>query len=949
MGRPVNLRVNVAAESMSPRAQAGTGKRLGVSSAVTLAFPVLSGDAEEAVSYREGHLQIIAAAGAGKTEVVAQRVASLLGEGVDPSLIVAFTFTERAASSLKARIERRAAGRIGDEVLNRLNGMFVGTIHSYCFRILQEHIPRYENFDVLDDNRLTAFLTRHDREIGIRPHVSDRLFKGIGIFGKNVQVIENELIMATTLEEPFRGVYERYLDILEEHRFLTYGQQIARAVEELRKPDVFQAVHGPLNHLIVDEYQDINSAQEELIRLLATKPVHLCVVGDDDQSIYQWRGSDVSNIVSFDARYPKVKRFNITRNRRSRPAIVKLANGFGASIQGRLPKTMGTHRPASGAAEVVCWQADTEQEQAQTIAESVQRFHDELGYAYRDIAILCRGRVSFPAILTALQDQHVPVQPGSRTLLFSTPEADLFGRTICWLVGHKWRSGQFNWGGEEEVDLGDLLARYRALYGLDDRRARRVRRCLLAWKDSVTDASRPANLIRDFYALLSDLGVDDWDLSDPWLVNRLGTLARCSQVLVDYESTTRRSHPDPDDPAWMPGGRDGGEWYYKMLAIYIVNWARGAYEGFEGEENVELDAVDLTTIHQAKGLEWPIVFVPSLTSRRFPSSMTAKPGDWRVPERLFSAARYEGSENDERRLFYVAMTRARDYLSLSTFVRIQKAQKAQSPSPFLTAVSGGSLPLLRALPDPPPPETVHDEEPVIELTFSNLAAYAECGLAYRLRRLLGFQPPLVAELGFGKAVHHVMRHVAEFVQTKGHVPDEAELTSILEQEFYLPAANWARYRVMREDARKLVSEYLTRYPDELHKVWEVERPFKLHLGEATISGRADVIIDRSGGAADRLEIVDYKTAAQEDGAFDFQLQLYTDAGRREGLVVEGAYVHELKTGARKPVDVTPPAIAQAEERVRALVADLRGRRFDPRPGTRCRRCDVRLLCRHRAD
>lgn len=919
-------------------AQGGTG-------AADQGILTLKGDAAAAVNYRGGHLQIIAAAGSGKTEVVAQRVASLLREGADPTSIVAFTFTERAAASLKARIERRATERIGEDVLDRFNGMFVGTIHAYCFRILQQYVPRYENYDVLDDHRLTAFLTRYDKVIGIRPHVSSKLFKGIEIFGKNVQAIENELILASALIEPFRGVYERYLAILEEHRFVTYGQQIAHALEELGRPEVFKAVRGRLRHLIVDEYQDINPAQETLIRLLAREPVHLCVVGDDDQSIYQWRGSDVSNIVSFGARYEKVKRFNITENRRSRPTIITHANQFGSSIQGRLPKTMGNHRPASDAEEVVCWQAETEQDQARTIAESARRFHDNMGYAYRDIAILCRGRVSFAAVLTALQDERVPVQPGGRTLLFSTPEADLFGRTMCWLVGHKWRAGQFNWGGEEDVDLGDLLARYRVLYDLDDRRARRVRQRLLAWKESVTDDSGPANLIRDFYALLSDLGVDEWDISDPWLVNRLGTLARCSQVLVDYESTKRRSHPDANEPGMMRGGQDRGEWYYKMLAIYIVNWARGAYEGFEGEENVDLDAVDLTTVHQAKGLEWPIVFVPSLTRRRFPSSRTGQQGDWRVPEKLFSTSRYEGSENDERRLFYVAMTRARDYLSISTFARIRNAQ---SPSPFLTDVSGGNLTFLTTLPDPPPPEATYEDEPTVELSFSDLAAYAECGLAYRLRRLLGFQPPLVAELGFGKAVHHVMRHLADFVQAKGRVPNEDERTTILEEEFYLPAANWAGYREMREDAKTLVSEYLTKHPDELKKVWAVERPFELHLGEATISGRADVIIDRSDGTTERLEIVDYKTAAKEDGSFDFQLQVYTDAGRREGLLVEGAYVHELKAGERKPVDVTPGSIGRAEERARDLVADLRRRRFDPNPGTRCRRCDVRPLCRHRA-
>lgn len=722
---------------MSPRAQTGTGKRLGVSPAATLDFPVLSEDAKEAVSHREGHLQIIAAAGSGKTEVVSQRVASLLAEGVDPSSIVAFTFTERAASSLKARIERRATGRIGDEVLNRLNGMFVGTIHAYCFRILQQYVPRYENFDVLDDHRLTAFLTRYDKTIEIRPHVHSKLFEGIRIFGRNVQVVENELISVGGLKEPFRGVYERYLDLLEEHRFLTYGQQITRAVEELKKPEVFDAIHGPLRHLIVDEYQDINPAQETLIRLLATDPVHLCVVGDDDQSIYQWRGSDVSNIVSFKARYEKVREFSITTNRRSRPKIVAHANGFGASIQGRLPKEMEEHRRPSGTPEVVCWQGETEADQARVIASSIRRFHDEHGYAYRDMAVLCRGRVSFEAILTALEHEHVPVQPGGRTLLFSTPEADLFGRTMCWLVEHKWRAGQFGWSREEEVDLGDLLARYRTLYGLHDQRARSVRKRLLAWRDSVTDASKPAHLVGEFYALLGELGVDQWDLSDAWLVNRLGTLARCSQVLVDYESTKRRPRPDRNEPGKMRGGQDRGEWYYKMLAIYMVNWARGAYEGFEGEENIDLDAVDVTTVHQSKGLEWPIVFVPSLTSKRFPSSRTGERGQWLVPEGLFSASRYEGSENDERRLFYVAMTRARDYLSLSTFARIQRTQP---PSPFLTAVSRGRLPTLQVLPDPPAPERTEDEVPVIEITFSDLAAYRECGFAYRLRRLLGDLP-----------------------------------------------------------------------------------------------------------------------------------------------------------------------------------------------------------------
>lgn len=122
--------------------------------------PRLTGDALQAVLHRGSHLQIIASAGSGKTEVVAQRVADLLADGEAPAGIIAFTFTERAASELKARISARVVERLGAEALDRLGAAFVGTIHAYCFRLLQQHVPRYETYDVLDEKRLTAFLTR---------------------------------------------------------------------------------------------------------------------------------------------------------------------------------------------------------------------------------------------------------------------------------------------------------------------------------------------------------------------------------------------------------------------------------------------------------------------------------------------------------------------------------------------------------------------------------------------------------------------------------------------------------------------------------------------------------------------------------------------------------------------------------------------------------------------
>jgi DNA helicase-2/ATP-dependent DNA helicase PcrA len=907
-------------------------------------IPSLKGEARAARDYHGGHLQIIASAGSGKTEVVAQRVASLLSEGAAPESIVAFTFTERAAASLKSRIERciLAMPELGQETLDRIGGMFVGTIHSYCFRILQQHVPRYETFDVLDDNRLTAFLTREAKDIALKD-LDGTLFKSIRTFLTNLEVIENERLGPHVLDDPLRAIYERYCSALDDNRFLTYGQIIARAVSELSRPEVFSAVHGPLRHLIVDEYQDVNPAQEALIEKLAASPVHLCVVGDDDQSIYQWRGADVSNIVEFEQRYRPVRQFRIQTNRRSRPEIIEEANAFALTIENRLPKTMEPDRQASGAAEVVAWSAATAEDEAALIARAIRRAHDDHGYRYRDVAILCRGRVSLPAILAALEAEHVPVQPGGRTNLFLRPEAELFGKTLAWIADIEWREGDWD-ATYVPVTLDDLVAGYTNTFKLDGTRASAVRVFLFGWRSRAMDTGKPANLVRDFYDLVGELGVTDWDLEDPLSANRLGTLARCSQLLADYEAARRRSRPDHANPGEQKGAQDRGEWYYKWLAIFVNNWARGAYEDFEGEEDVALDAVDLTTIHQAKGLEWPLVFVAALTSKRFPSARTGTARDWRVSTDLFDRVRYEGTINDERRLFYVAMTRARDYLSLSTFEKLAKAQK---PSPFLVEVAGEPLPHLMELPAPASAEIWSGDDDVLEITFSELAAFRSCAKAYRFRTLLGFQPPLVPELGYGKAVHHVLRQVAEHVKRYGAKPTPKQLERLFDDGFYLPAANKAGHREMKAQAKKLVQRYLDEWGDDLMRVWEVERPFELHLGGATVIGRADVIVDESSGE-ERLAIVDYKTAAGEGDQHGFQLQVYTDAGRREGLTVDRAFVHDLRNAARIEVPVDNGDVDEAEALVLDLVGRLKSRQFVASPDReRCGRCDVRPMCKER--
>ena len=230
-----------------------------------------------------------------------------------------------------------------------------------------------------------------------------------------------------------------------------------------------------------------------------------------------------------------------------------------------------------------------------------------------------------------------------------------------------------------------------------------------------------------------------------------------------------------------------------------------------------------------------------------------------MPRDQFDAARYEGSDGDERRLFYVALTRARDWLSVSRHGRVNK------PRGRRLAPTTGNLPTWRSSPRTSPcrlsrPTTSSDGDP-ISITYSELAAFIECGLAFRLRNLIGFQPRLAPELGYGKAVHHVMRAVAEATKASGHVPTAAEIDELLDSSFFLPDAPTSRPTgSSRTPPGGSSTTYTAKYEADLHRVWETERPFELHLDGVTVTGRADVILDQEGGVPTALAIVDYKTA-----------------------------------------------------------------------------------------
>ncbi|KLN34192.1 ATP-dependent DNA helicase [Cellulosimicrobium funkei] len=908
--------------------------------ASTPSLPVLEGEAARAVAHRGSHIQIIAAAGAGKTEVVSQRVASLLNDGEDPESIVAFTFTEKAAKELKERIRER----VGADRVDVLGKLFVGTIHAYCFRLLQTYVPTCETYTPLDSNQLTNLLYREQNRLLLkRLHKDGKLFKAIALFQSNLDVVENELIAIDDLpDSDFKDSLRRYYSMLDHYRFMSFGTQIVRAVEELEKSDVHAKVTENLRHLIVDEYQDINPAQERLIELIA-KPhgsANVVVVGDDDQAIYQWRGSNVRNIVKFTDRYgahTAVEQFHLLTNRRSRPAIVQVANQFAHSIPERLDKQMGTFRPAEGPAVSIVIGHDDEEAEADAIAMDIEALHDQ-GVAYRDIAILVRGKVAYAKILDALEVSGIPVQPGGRTGLFEQPEAAVFGATYAWLADIDWAPGRFIQ--REKIELDALLDDYRTVFDLEANDVDVLRPFLSLWRGRSVQKNFDPSLVGDFYALTELLRIADWDLTDDRQRNRLGTIARFTNVLADYETVNRRSRRDAENPGEQVGGAIGDLWFYRNFALLLINYANGNYDDFDGEEDLLADGVALGTVHGSKGLEWPVVFLPSLTASRFPSSKVGSAGDWLVPTDMFDAARYEGSDADERRLFYVAITRARDWVALSSHAKVRKSKA--SPSPYLLEVAGYA-----ADEDMDLPTSAHGKGidiPDLAITYSQLAAYDSCPQSYLLRNELGFMPAIQSEIGYGNAVHHVMRILAEQTQATGKLPTPKQINDLLTGDFYLPFANKAGHKEMRERARKLVFKYMTDYKEDLLRTWATERPFELYLPGVVVSGRADVIYDEHDGVPTNLAIVDYKTAVGEIAPL--QLQVYADAGRREGLSVGAAFIHDMGATTRHEVPVGDAAIAAAEEQVIVTAEALKAREFAPKPElTKCRRCDVRLICK----
>jgi DNA helicase-2/ATP-dependent DNA helicase PcrA len=615
----------------------------------------------EAVVHQGGPLVVFAGAGSGKTRVITYRVAHLISaRDVAPWRILAVTFTNKAAGEMRDRL----LGLLGD----RGAAVHVGTFHATCARFLRrngESLGISKDFTIYDDQDQLALVRRVLRDLGL----DEKRYQPKAIAGR-INRAKQEVQGPESIETPdpwsevVRRVYEAYEDRLHQANALDFGDLIFRTVRGLEADESFrETLAGRFSHVLVDEFQDTNQAQFRLVRSLSEGHRNLCVVGDDDQSIYRWRGADRRNILDFRTSFSDATLVKLEQNYRSTQRILRAANAVIARNTDREPKALWTDADEGEAILVV--RTMDERDEARLVLRGVQELSAQ-GYRLSDVAVFYRTHAQSRVIEEALRSANIgyrivggmrfydraevkdllaylrvainPADDMSLLRIINTPARGIGKTTITRLLDLAAQHGQSLWGVLEGEGLGTIgNAAQKRLAGF---------RTLMSDLREVATSDAPlgeigAELVeRTGYAEV--LKHDDTPEADARFQN--------VQELVASMDEFQREHPDA------------------VLADFLENVTLHT----SADERSDGDRVTLMTVHAAKGLEFPIVMVTGLEEQVFPFKGI---DPWEDPEEL----------EEERRLAYVAFTRAKERLVLSYAAvrRIFGQQRVGIPSRFL--------------------------------------------------------------------------------------------------------------------------------------------------------------------------------------------------------------------------------------------------------------------------
>ncbi|MDF2855074.1 MAG: ATP-dependent helicase PcrA [Neobacillus sp.] len=605
----------------------------------------LNPEQQNAVKATDGPLLLMAGAGSGKTRVLTHRIAYLIVEKrVNPYNILAITFTNKAAREMKERI-RTMMGGAADEI-------WISTFHSMCVRILRRDIDRMgfnRNFTILDTTDQQSVIKGILKDKNIDPKKFDpRAILGSISSAKN-ELIDPEEYAKTAggyFDQVVSDVYTEYQKRLRKNQALDFDDLIMKTIQLFtRVPDVLDYYQRKFQYIHVDEYQDTNKAQYMLVKFLANRFKNLCVVGDSDQSIYRWRGADIANILSFEKDYPDAKVILLEQNYRSTKRILLAANKVIENNLTRKAKNLWTENPEGN--KLVYYRADSEQGEAQFVAGKIKELTRDNKNKFSDIAILYRtnaqSRVMEEVLLksnieysivggTKFYDRKEIKDMLAYLRLISNPDDDISLRRIINVP----KRGVGSTSLDKMADFAAMhdISIFEALSSVE----------LMGLSPKITKAAR------EFRDLISQYTQMQEFLSVTELVEEVLEKSGYREMLKLEKSLEAQSRLENLDELLSVTKSFEESSEDKSLVAFLTDLALVADIDSMDDDGEKADSIVLMTLHSAKGLEFPVVFLIGLEEGVFPHSRS-----------LMEEAEME----EERRLAYVGITRAEQTLFIT--------------------------------------------------------------------------------------------------------------------------------------------------------------------------------------------------------------------------------------------------------------------------------------------
>lgn len=911
-----------------------------------------------AVDHGNGPLLIVAGAGTGKTRVLVERYRRLRQEGVPAEQILLLTFTEKAAREVLDRVEQEDYLPAGER--------FILTYHAFAQRFLQEEgwlygIPKA--FRIVSEVRKWELM--RDVLLARRPlHLfhAQRPYERIGELLKLVERAKQELVspaefrawaeLNATLDDPVLAaqreaalVYGEYQERLLAEERLDFDDTIYFSVQLLtREPSVAARLSKRFAHLMVDEFQDTNFAQSRLLELLAGTERNICVVGDDDQSIYKFRGASVANLRRFQTVFPDAAVIRLEENYRSRGPILRAAGRLISEDPDRLEKKLITTRGEGRPVSVLT--ATSVTEEADAVAALVKTAIDEGRHRPNAIAILLRANAHLHNFARALQRQGIAYQVSGGRGFYQQPEIK---DCLAYLRAVD--------SPDDTVCLMRLLSlpRYAADPVQAGRWARQARDDGRRFFDLLAESPdggprRLTDDLRRFNGLAMRLGVDDlfYEVMEQThyldLERFLGPIERLQvsanvQKLSELIAAYCDEHPD------------------HHLSAYLKHLE--ATEAAQADEEIApldetVNAVHLMTVHQAKGLEFGLVIVPHLVEGRFPASRRGE--GLTLPDELLKEELPPAELHlaEERRLAYVALTRAREEV-IGTLAGRYEGTRDWRPSRFLTPIRGegarelaasqllaapvGLVEVARQVELP-----LNQAPPIAALSYTQLDTYLRCPQMYQYRFVFRLPTRPKPQMQFGRILHDALKDAL------GSIDRETPLSWAMLDSAYVAA--WAKERFCAPEQAPSLQElgrsYLRRAFDagDLSKPLLLEQPFSLRVDGLRVTGRIDRVDRHADGS---YEVIDYKTGSAKRAAElqkDLQLGVYALAAREvfrfDPLSLSYYY---LETSERVTVEKPRERLEEDRQTIVKVAEGIRAELFVAKPDRmKCGGCDFRQLC-----